>query len=263
MSVTTRDFQLQVPNQVPVNAYEARPQNPDAPGVVVIHEAWGVDKHIREVTERLAEAGYAAIAPNLLGMEVKFKPEVFMQAYGALQHLSPEERAVPEKIAKALEVLPAEFREPVQKLMGIVQRGATPEGLAAIDAAIALLHQQGAKKVGITGFCMGGAYTWAAAFHGADAQAFAPFYGRVPEKRDASKVRGALEGHYGGQDHGIPVEPIEGAAAELRQAGRDATIFVYPEAGHAFLNDTRDTYNPAAAKESWDRLLRFFERTLR
>ncbi|HEY9724088.1 MAG TPA: dienelactone hydrolase family protein [Oscillatoriaceae cyanobacterium] len=260
---TARDLQLQVPNHAPVNAYEARPQDAGAPGVVVIHEAWGVDKHIRDLVDRLAADGYAAIAPNLLGMEVNFKPEVFMQAYGALQQLSPEERAVPEKIAKALEVLPAEFREPVQKLMGIVMRGATPEGLAAIDAAIAQLRQQGAKKVAVIGFCMGGAYSWAAAYHGADAEAFAPFYGRVPENRDASKVRGALEGHYGGQDHGIPVEPIEAAAAELRAAGKEATIFVYPDAGHAFLNDTRDTFNPDAAKLSWERLLKFFERTLR
>ncbi|MBU6430424.1 MAG: dienelactone hydrolase family protein, partial [Cyanobacteria bacterium REEB65] len=197
-----------------------------------------------------------------LGMEVSISPETFMAAFRALQTLPAEDRAVPDKVAKALEVLPQADRGPVQKLIGIVFKGPTPEGLEAVQSAVDLLKAEGAPKVGITGFCLGGGYTWAFAFSGGKAEAFAPFYGRLPQEVDGSKVCAALEGHFGAEDHGIPVAPLEEAAAAIRKAGGEAEIFVYEGAGHAFFNETRDTYHPSSASLAWKRLLAFFGRNL-
>ena len=94
------------------------------------------------------------------------------------------------------------------------------------------------------------------------ADAFVPFYGPAPEHKDPSKVKGPVEGHFGAEDHGIPVPPLEVAAAELRAQGKHAVIHVY-DAGHAFFNETKDAYRPEAAKLAWERTLAFFSRALR
>jgi carboxymethylenebutenolidase len=262
--VSKEDLTLERAEGGPLRAYAAQPEGaPDAPGVVVIHEVWGVETHIRSVVDRLAAAGYRAIAPDLIGMDVTIPHEVFLQCYMAIRQLPPEERAVPEKVAAVIERVPAEHRDQVRALVAHALRGQTPEGLAGIDSAVKWLRGHGAKKVAVTGFCMGGAYTWAYAYAGGDAEAYVPFYGRVPEHQAPEKVRGALLGHYGGADHGIPVGPIEAAAESLRRAGHEATIHVYEDAPHAFFNDVRDTYRADAAKLAWDRTLAFFDKKLR
>lgn len=263
MAIHTETLTLKRADGTPLTAYEARPETSGAPGVVVIHEIWGVDTHIKNVTERFAEAGYQAIAPDLMGMEVTIPHEALFTAFGAISKIPAEQRAVPEKIAEALEVLPADQRAQTQQLMGIAFKGASPEGLAGIKAAIDKLKQQGAKKVAVVGFCLGGAYVWAYAYSGGEADAFVPLYGRLPAETDPSKVKAPVLGHFGGKDEGIPIAPLEEAAAALRQRGVDAQIAVYPEAGHAFFNDTRDVYRPEESKLVWERTLKFFERYLK
>jgi carboxymethylenebutenolidase len=261
--MTSGLIELKLASGQTLKAYAARPDgNPDAPGVVVIHEVWGVDKHIRSVVDRFVAAGFAAVAPDLLGMEVTITPAIFMQAYGALRQLSAEERAVPEKIQAALVTLPEEKRAEVQQLVGIAMRGPTPEGLAGVDAAIAHLKAHGSAKVAVMGFCMGGGYAWAHAYAGGDADAYSPFYGRLPAQLDPNKVKAPIEGHFGAADEGIPLEPLQEAAAALRAAGKEAKIHVYDGAGHAFFNETRDTYRPEAAKLAWERELAFMHKQL-
>lgn len=263
MAIETQDTTFKTPSGQEIRAFRAWPQGAKgAPGVIVIHEIWGVDKHIRNVAERLAEAGYSAIAPDLLGMDVTIAKETMMAAFGAVSKLAPEDRAVPAKVDQALEAVPADQRDQVKQLMAIAWQGARPQGLEAMGAAGDLLRSDGSAKIGVTGFCLGGGYTWAFAYSGGNAEAFAPFYGRLPEARDASRVKGAIEGHFGSEDHGIPVPPLLEATRELQQAGKEATIHVYDGAGHAFFNDTRDTYNKDAAQLAWRRLLDFFERKL-
>ncbi|MDB5097419.1 MAG: hypothetical protein JWM80_1840 [Cyanobacteria bacterium RYN_339] len=246
----------------PLTAYVAWPDDrPDAPGVVVIHEVWGVDAHIRSVVDRFAEAGYRAIAPDLFGFEVTLAPEALFAGFRAIQTLPPAERAVPEKVQQAIQVVPEEHRAGVMKLMAAAATGTKPEGLAIVKQAVDHLKEHGAPKVAVTGFCFGGRVTWAYAYAGGEADAFAPFYGPAPDDKDPTKVRGAVEGHFGSEDLGIPLPPLEEAAAALRALGKHAVIHVY-EAPHAFFNDTKDAYWPAAAKLAWERTLAFFEKSL-
>lgn len=246
-----------------VKAYSAHPADrPAAPGVVVIHEIWGVDPHIRSVTDRLAEAGYAAIAPDVLGMEVTLSHEVLMSGFKAIQTIPPEQRAVPERIQEALTVVVPEHRDQFARLMGAAMKSTSPAGLAIIRAAVDYLKAHGAGKVAVMGFCLGGRATWAYAYSGGVADAFAPFYGALPERTDPALVQGPIEGHFGSEDQGIPIPPLEEAAHALRQQGKHAVIHVYEGAPHAFFNDSRDTFRPQSAQLAWERLLGFFVRTL-
>jgi carboxymethylenebutenolidase len=241
-----------------LRAYAARPADrPHAPGVVVIHEVWGVEAHIRSVVDRLAEAGYAAIAPDLLGMDVTIPAPVFLQAYQAVRQLSPEERAVPEKIAGAMATVPDAFRQQAKDLIALGLKGQTAEGYAGMDAAVRHLRAAGAPKIAVMGFCMGGAYVWGYGYRGAAVDALVPFYGRVPEPQAPEHVRAPLLGHYGALDQGIPFEAIAGAAEALRHAGHEATVYEYPNAGHAFFNEVKDAYQPEAAALAWKRTLEF------
>lgn len=246
-----------------VAAYFACPANrPDAPGVVVIHEIWGVNAHIRSIVDRLAEAGYAALAPDLLGMTVTVPPEAVFAGFRALQAVPPEARAVPGRVAEAMATVPADQRAEVTALMEAAFRAGTPAGLAEVGEAVAWLRAQGAPKVGVMGFCIGGRITFAYAYAGGDADAFAPFYGALPEDPDPTAVRAPLEGHFGAEDLGIPIPPLKAAADALRAADQDAMIWVYEGAPHAFFNDTSTAYRPEAAKLAWERLLAFFGREL-
>jgi carboxymethylenebutenolidase len=192
------------------DAYVAWPTDkPDAPGVVVIHEVWGVDKHIRSVVDRLAEAGYRAIAPDLFGFEVNVSPEAVFAGFRAIQTVPPAERAVPEKVQAAMQVVPEEHRASVMKLMAAAGQGTKPEGLALVKKAVDHLKDHGARKVAVMGFCFGGRVTWAYAYSGGQADAFVPFYGPAPDEKDPAKVQGPVEGHFGAEDHGIPIPPLE------------------------------------------------------
>ena len=245
-------------------ACAALPEHANAPGVVVIHEIWGVERHIRSVVDRLADAGYAAIAPNLFGgLNTQLPEDVVFAGYDAIMTVPPEQRAVPERVAAALETLTPEHREEFGRLLAAAARGNAPEGHAIVDEAIAWLRGQGAPKVGLMGFCFGGRVTWAHAYAGGGADAYAPFYGALPPDPDPTKVRAPIEGHFGAEDQGIPIAPIEAAALALRWLGRDATIHVYPGAPHAFFNDRRPgAYRADAAALAWQRLMAFFARTL-
>jgi carboxymethylenebutenolidase len=247
----------------PLTAYVAWPDDaPDAPGVVVIHEVWGVDAHIRSVVDRLAAAGYRAIAPDLFGFEVKIPPEALFAGFRAIQTIPPEERAVPARIQEAMQAVPEQHRDAVSRLMAAASKGTKPEGFAIVKQAVDHLKDHGAKKVAVMGFCFGGRVTWAYAYAGGEADAFVPFYGPAPDDKDPAKVQGPVEGHFGSEDHGIPIPPLEQAAADLRAQGKHAVIHVY-EAPHAFFNDTKDAYRPEAAKLAWERTLSFLADALK
>lgn len=257
-----REVELTLHSGKTLPAYISRPDDVDAPGVVVIHEVWGLDEHIRSVADRFAAAGFAAIAPDFIGIQVTIPPHVFLQTFMAIRQLTPEERAVPGKIDAVLAKLPDDQREQAQHLMAVAMRGPNEESMEGMDAAIRYLKLHGAHKVGMVGFCMGGAYTWFHAYSGGDADAYAPFYGRLPADPNPWKVKAPIEGHFGGADEGIPAEPIQRAVDSLNEQNKKATLHVYPGAPHAFFNDTRDTYRKDAAELAWGRVLAFFRKQL-
>ncbi len=212
-----------------VRAYLARPKgSAKLPGVIVIHENKGLNTHIEDVSRRIALEGFLAIAPDALS------------PLGG----TPED--------------PDEGRT----LIGKLDKQST---LNNYVAALKYLktHSMSTGKVGVVGFCWGGAMANQLAVNVPDLSAAVPYYGRQPASEDVSKIKAALLLHYGGLDErinkGIP--PFEEA---LKKEAVDYVLYIYPGAKHAFNNDTNpERYNKEAAQLAWTRTIAFLKEKLR
>lgn len=198
-----------------------------APAVVIVHEWWGLNDDMRRVATRLASEGFIALAVDLYGGRAATRPEEALELMQALR---------------------------------------TPEAMKVIGAGVTSLRTMPRSngKVGITGFCLGGAMTLAAACQVSGIDAAAPFYGiPKPEYADYSRVRVPIQGHFGKKDGSIPVERPEAVAAAVRAGGGEMELFLY-DAGHAFLREgDPHAYDAESAKLAWSRMLTFFRERLR
>ena len=199
------------------------------PGVLVIQEWWGLNKHIKSIVDRLAAEGFVALAPDLYHGEVTTEPD------GA------------GKLMMALNITEA-----------------SKEMSGAIDL---LIERTGRNKVGVIGFCMGGGLALVVACNRPDSvAACAPFYGLIPwadANPDWSKLTARVEGHYARHDTFFTPEMAEALETQLRDLGKQAEMLIYSEVDHAFFNDTRpEVYNEAAATTAWLRVLDLFRSTL-
>ncbi|MEW6267620.1 MAG: dienelactone hydrolase family protein [Thermodesulfobacteriota bacterium] len=212
-----------------VKAYWSRPKGREKlPGVVVIHENRGLNDHIEDVARRVALEGYLAMAPDAL---------------------SP------------LGGTPSDANAAVE-MIGKLDQNKTIENFVA---AVKFLktHPQSTGKVGVVGFCWGGAMANQVAVHSPEPAAVAPYYGRQPATADAPKIKAALLLHYAGLDERINAGIPEYEAA-LKAAGVEYQTFVYEGAKHAFNNDTSpDRYHREAAELAWQRTMSFFKKKLK
>ncbi len=209
-----------------LNAYRARPEGPPKGGVVVIQEVWGLNSWVRSVVDRWARHGYLAVAPAMFD-RVEFGYE--SEDYG-----------------------PEQF-----KVIGeMLKRFSHDTALLDVKAAVGAAAEAG--KVGITGYCFGGAVSWRAAHHGLGLSAASGYYGGGIPNYIELEPSIPLEMHFGGQDTGIPLEQIE--ALKARHPG--VPIHVYP-AGHGFCNSDRpDKFDEAACTKASARTLEFFRKHL-
>ena len=211
-------------------AYAAKPRNarPNTPGIVVVMHVWGVDEPIRDVVRRFAKAGFAAIAPDLYA---RFK------APGGDN-----------------EVDIAKFRPFAEKL----QNAQVDSDLRSAALWLKTAHPQG--KVGVAGFCMGGAIALRQAIDNDDVfAADIVWYGKV-SGIDASRIRMPIVGHYGEKDMSIPPDTVR-AFRKILRAPND--IAIYPTSGHAFFDHTRASHVPVAAEDSWRRTIAFLTKHLK
>ena len=213
-----------------VLGYLARPANKsEAPGVLVVHENRGLLEHHKDVTRRLAKAGYVALAVDLAspgGGTDKFADPV---AVTALLGQTP-----PDQLLAMLDA-------GVRQLKGL--SGVTSERLGAI------------------GFCFGGGMVWRLITRNADLRAAVPFYGPNPPLGDVPKIRAAVLGIYGALDQRIDAG-IPALREALQKAGVVHEFVVYAGANHAFFNDTGANYKEDAAKDAWVRALGWFAKWL-
>lgn len=198
------------------------------PIVLVCHENRGLTDHIRDVARRVAKAGYVALAVDLLsrqGGTDKVDPN---QVPGALGNAAPEQM--------------------VQDFQS---------GLAYSKT----LKYARADRAGMVGFCFGGGITWRCAEGIAELRAAVPYYGPNPPIEDVPKINAAVLGIYGALDSridaGIPA--IEEA---MKKANKTFDKVIYPNANHAFNNDTGGSYNAQAALDAWAKTLAWFEKYL-
>lgn len=206
------------------HGYLALPESGSGPGLIVIQEWWGLVDHIADVTNRFAREGFVALAPDLYG--------------GRTTHDAAEAIQMMRQLPVA---------DATRDLAGAV------EYLRTHDAVTS-------SRVGAVGFCMGGGFVLTlAAQQGDKIGAAVPFYGMPAEPQDYSQLHAPILGHYGEQDHTIPVESVRELATTIeRQSGTRPTMHTYA-AGHAFLNDANPsgTYSPAQAEIAWQRTLDF------
>lgn len=198
---------------------------PGAPrgAIVVIQEIFGVNSHIRAVTDDYAAQGYVAIAPSLF-----------------------------DRVRKGLEL--GYSAEDVQTGRGYVMQLAHDKILKDLAAAIAVVKHAG--RVGVVGYCWGGALAYLAACELPIACAVSYYGARIPQYLD-KKPRRPVMYHFGGRDASIPPETIE----RIRAADPNGIIHRYP-AGHGFNCTERADYEPRSAALARERSLEFFARHL-
>jgi carboxymethylenebutenolidase len=212
-----------------VRAYFARPKG-DAklPGVVVIHENRGLNAHVEDVTRRFALEGFQAVAPDALS------------PLGG----TPDD---PEKVPALLGQLDKEKN--------------TKNFVAAVKYL--KTHRLSTGKVGVVGFCWGGAMANQVAVRSPDVAAAVPYYGAAPAPEDVPKIKASLLLHYAGIDERINAG-IPAFEAALKAASKDYKLYVYEGAKHAFNNDmSAERYNKDAAQLAWQRTIAFFKEKLK
>ena len=212
-----------------VRAKLARPkESVKIPGVVVIHENRGLNAHIADVTRRIALEGFLALAPDALS-----------PAGG-----TPED----EKTAIAL-------------IGQLDQQSAIKNYVAAVRYL--KTHTISTGKVGVVGFCWGGAMANQLAVNSPDVSAAVPYYGRQPAPGDVPRIKASLLIHYAGLDEGIN-KGIPEYEAALKKSSVDYKIYMYEGAQHAFNNDTNTArYNKEAAELAWQRTIAFLREKLK
>ena len=240
MDVTGSTVQLNTTDGK-MDAYVAQPKNGgNFPGVVVIQEAFGVNDHIKKVTDRIAAEGYVAIAPDIFHRET--------------------ERLIP-------------YAE-MPKAIATMQRVVDSKAMEDVGAAIAHLKSQNnvkAGSVGVIGFCMGGRLTYlAAAHHSNDVKCAVPYYGGgIPMGNPSPlsrtrEIKCPMLLFFGAKDQLIPKEYVDQIKAELTENKVPFQLEVYPDAGHGFSCDDRAmSYNEGAAKNAWEKTKAFFAQHLK
>ena len=197
---------------LPTPYFLARPSREPRAAVIVMMEGNGIGWQLLRVCERLAAQGYLAIAPDIFHRQA--------DGHGDWQKAFASQR--------------------------------NDESLSDIRTCAEIARAQGARRVGITGFCNGGRLTYLAAVSGIDVQAAAPFYGGGID-RLLGVPSCPLLAFFGGNDEYVP-----NAAIEAVRAHHPRDVVVYPEAGHGFMRDGSDSYHEPSAVDAWRRLLDFF-----
>lgn len=245
MEITTERVRIPLQGGGEMGGYLARPKDGSPrPAVLVFMEIFGVNSHIRDVTERVAREGYVALAPDYFhrtapGAEYGYDEDGFAKGMKLLNQLKADEMIS--------------------------------------DAKAALAFLRGRKdvrgdRIGAMGFCIGGHMTYLTACE-TDIQAAAAFYGggiAAPQGLGGGpstvsrtpKLQGRMLALFGGRDSLIPQQQVETIRQALAKQGGRHEVVVYPEADHGFFCDQRGTHHEPSAQDAWRRLKAFFAETL-
>jgi carboxymethylenebutenolidase len=216
------------------SGYLVRPDSGSGPGVIVVQEWWGLDSGIKEMADRLGEAGFVALAPDLYHGELAAHDE--MDKAGELMQQLPMDRAARD-MSGAVDFL-------------VDHEATTGDG------------------IGVMGFCMGGMLTWVLAAERPDRiKAGVAFYG-FPDVEggpaDLSKIEAAMRGHMAEHDDFFPPDKARAFEAALKDMGKDVEITVHEGAGHAFMapHNALGTTDPELAAALWPKVTGFLHAEL-
>ncbi len=213
------------------DGFLARPNDgAQHPGVILVQEWWGIDTHIKDLVQQLANEGYIVLAPDLYHGKVVTEPD---EAQKGAMELN-KDQAVTE-IGQAISYLSG--RDDVEP-----------------------------KSLGMAGFCMGGMLTWHTAQKYNDhLTCIAPFYGGGynPSAEDMAKITVPILAIFGENDQSIPKSTRDNIESLIEQQEKDdSKVIIYPNAGHAFMNPQHGMGNADAAADAWAELIAFFKNHL-
>lgn len=204
------------------------------PGIVLVHEWWGLNPQIKGVADRLAGEGFVVLVPDL------FRGKLGTDAGWA--HL----------LARDLD-----------ETWAVDVVGAAADWLRSREAGEVVRPLGKKMPVAALGFGMGGRLSLLAALRGKGIQAAVMIYGDVETQVDALRPLAVpLLGIFADEDHRIPRDRVKAFEAAVKEAGKDATIVIYRGVGHGFFNETRPNYQKDAMKLTWDRILEFLRERL-
>lgn len=205
-----------------VRGYLAEPVSAhQAPAIVVIHEWWGLQDQIKHICDRYAEAGFRALGVDLYGGEV------------------------------------AKNAKRAGELMGSLDLKAAARNI--VEGAVRFLKKE-SRRVGITGYCMGGAVTVLSAAYVEGIDAAVAFYGLPdPKSYDSHKITMPFAAHFANRDEWCTPEKAKAFSKELKALNKNAEGWFY-DADHAFCNEGRpEVYNAEATAQAWERTITFFK----
>jgi carboxymethylenebutenolidase len=250
-------------------AWPERARTP-LPSVLVIQEIWGVDEHIKDVTRRIAAAGYVAYAPDLYAKDgdrpEALQPDRIVEYQSFLQTLPATANTPADRIA-ALSTWPEPGRSRLtqthQLLFG---------QLRDLDKYVPALHQaskfllrvsplSSGQKLACVGFSMGGGLAGLLATAEPELSGAAIFYGTAPPLDRVSRIAASLIGFYAGLDERVNAG-IPALAEALGAAGKAFEHHVYRDAKHGFFNEDRPAYDANASRDAYARLIQFLRSRL-
>jgi carboxymethylenebutenolidase len=213
-----------------VQGYLALPQGEGPfPGLILIHEWWGLNDNIRENAEAFARQGYAALAVDLYRGQSAATPD--------------EARVLAGGVSKDLD-----------------------SAFANLEAAVSYLQGRpeiSGERLASVGWCFGGGWSYQMAKNDLGVRASVMYYGRFSAADDLSRMRALILGNFGEEDRSISVDSVREFQATLKTLSGDHEVYIYPNAGHAFANADSRSYNREAAELAWSRTLTFLEKQLR
>lgn len=198
------------------------------PGIVVIHEWWGLNDWVKEQAAKLSDQGYVTVAIDLYRGKVASTPD---EAHELMRGV-PEDRAARD-----------------------------------LRAAVEFLKTQANVKkdrIASIGWCMGGGYSLDVALQEPTLTAAVINYGHLASDSESlKKINASILGLFGGQDRGIPPEDVKKFEQGLKQMGKKVEVVIYPDAGHAFENpNNKAGYRAEDAADAWKRTVNFLAETL-
>lgn len=221
-----QDLEPYVDTQELEAGFLARPkQEGEYPGVVMIHEWWGLNDNIREMAKLLAKEGYIVYAVDLYG-------------------------DVATESTKARELATAVRQNP-------------DEAVQKMQAAADYLRGMGVQKIASLGWCFGGQHSLLLALN-SELDATVIYYGQlIDDKEQLSNIEWPVLGIFGEEDSGISVESVRSFESALEELGIKNEIIIYPGVGHAFANPSGSNYAPEETRDAWQKTLDFLDENLK
>lgn len=265
MQITSEDTAFRCSDGTEMIAYLSRPDDSGRhPGIVVIHEAWGLNEQIKGVARRYAEQGFVAIAPHLFTRHDEVMTEKNVEkAMTRMFSIPREKRNDPETIQRMMKDLPETDRKVVEIFFTgreVLEKVMCSDLMSCKDFLVSLNSVRG-DRLGVTGFCMGGGLTYQVSTM-YPFSASVPFYGANPKPLDSvASITGPVFAVYAGEDQNIN-SGVPALVESMIKHKKSFEMKIYKGMQHAFFNETRPVYDRGTADDAWMRTVSFFNKHL-